>query len=229
MKLIIYNGSPRGKNGNTEKLLDAFVRGFLENKKNECEILYLYKEKDKSRAGEVFKNSEYNIVAFPLYFDAMPSGVKSFIESLLTVRKEQVGGKKSIGYLVQSGFPEANHSRSVERYLEKLTLRLGDVYTGTIIKGAGMKLEIDSMDSIGNKKTLELFYRAGEKFGESGSFDPQIVTKIAGLEKLPGFLLLLLRLMMFLKAGPVKEFWDERLKQNNAFEKRFDRPYDNKG
>jgi len=41
----------------------------------------------------------------------------------------------SLGFLVQSGFPEGLHSRYVERYLESWQKRLGCPYLGTIVKG----------------------------------------------------------------------------------------------
>ncbi|MCP4134705.1 MAG: NAD(P)H-dependent oxidoreductase [bacterium] len=230
MKLTVFNGSPRGKNGNTEKMLESFFKGFLENNNNEYETVYLYKEKDKTRALKAFKDSEHSIVAFPLYFDAMPSGVKSFIESLSVVRdqKDKPGKqakKRTMGYVVQSGFPEAHQSRFLERYLKKLASRLGAGYTGTIIKGAGIMLEIQPLDSAMNKKTLELFRLAGVEFGKTGTFDPAILKKIGSPEKIPLLMGLLIRLFIFLKIPFINGFWNKRLRKNNAFEKRCDRPY----
>ena len=84
---------------------------------------------------QAFAGAECVLLGFPLYTDAMPGMVKHFIEAL-----EPLAGRKdnpSLGFLVQSGFPEGLHSRYVERYLEKLAERLGCPYLGTIVKGNG--------------------------------------------------------------------------------------------
>jgi len=53
----------------------------------------------------------------------MPGIVKVFIESLEPLCSRE--GNPDVGFIVQSGFPEAIHSRYVEKYLEKPSLRLG--------------------------------------------------------------------------------------------------------
>ncbi len=63
----------------------------------------------------------------------MPGIVKAFIESLAPFKDRP--DNPPLGFLVQSGFPEAAHSRFVERYLQKLAQRLGSPYLGTIVKG----------------------------------------------------------------------------------------------
>ena len=65
----------------------------------------------------------------------MPAIVKQFIEALEPLKNRE--NNPPMGFIVQSGFPEALHSRYVEHYLQKLAARLNAPYLGTIVKGGG--------------------------------------------------------------------------------------------
>lgn len=45
MRLSIINGSPRGNSGNTQKLLEHFISGFLATEGNTVEVLYSIKDR----------------------------------------------------------------------------------------------------------------------------------------------------------------------------------------
>lgn len=218
MKLTIFNGSPRGKGSNTRILLEQFTRGFSENQKNSFEIFYLNRIKDHPKFVEQFRAAEVVLLAFPLYTDSVPGIVKAFIEALAPL--EGRTNNPDYAFLVQSGFPEAHHSRYVERYLQKLTHRLGTRYLGTIVKGGveGIQVKPDWM----KRKTLELFYQAGLEFGQSRSFSPELLRKIAHPEKLNRFALLVFRLLA--KLGMTNFYWNSQLKRNHAYENRFAQP-----
>ena len=123
MKLAVFNGSPRGKDSNTKVLLEHFINGFMKTDGNTYEVAYLIRVKDRGSFINLFQEAEQVLLAFPLYDDAMPAIVKTFIESLEPLCRRE--GNPDIGFIVQSGFPEAIHSRYVERYLAKLAARLG--------------------------------------------------------------------------------------------------------
>ena len=133
MRLTVFNGSPRGKGSNTKFLLEHFLNGFMTTDGNSYEMVYLNRLKDSDKFIKFFQEAEQVLLAFPLYTDAMPAMVKTFIESLEPLCGRE--GNPDIGFIVQSGFPEAIHSRYIERYLEKLAIRLGCRYIGTVIKG----------------------------------------------------------------------------------------------
>ncbi len=220
MKLTIFNGSPRGQNSNTKILLDHFINGFMMKNGNTYDLIYLKKsEVDTDKFVKLFKESEQVLLAFPLYCDSMPAIVKAFIESLepLCGRQDNPG----IGFIVQSGFPETIHSRYVEQFLKKLAIRLGCKYTGTVIKGGveGIKVKPAWM----TKKLFKSFHQLGETFGEKGIFDKQIILKLAKPERYSKFSLVIFRILQ--KIGLTNFYWDSMLKKNNAFEKRFDKPY----
>ena len=128
-RVTVFNGSPRGKKGNTPIMLDEFMKGFG----GEYEIHHLIKTKDLEKQTQAFADAKCVWLGFPLYTDGMPAVVKTFIEALEPFKGRE--HNPPIGFLVQSGFPEGLHSRYVERYLVGLAARLGSVYLGTIVKG----------------------------------------------------------------------------------------------
>jgi hypothetical protein len=88
---------------------------------------------------DIFLRTEYVLLAFPLYTDAMSGGVKRFIELLRPISQHSRKAHPKLLFLVQSGFPEAIHSRAIEKYLQKLAHRLNCDYVGTIIRGASRR------------------------------------------------------------------------------------------
>ena len=219
MELTVFNGSPRGKRSNTKILLEHFINGFMTTDGNTYELAYLNRVKDSDKFIKSFQEAEQVLLVFPLYTDAMPAMVKTFIESLEPFCRGE--GNPAIGFIVHSGFPEATQSRYVERYLEKLTRRLGCKYTGTVIKGGteGIQVQPPSM----TRKLFKSFYELGKTFGKTGAFDKQIVLKLAKPERLTKFQLWAFRLLS--KIGLTNFYWDSQLKKNNAYEKRFAKPY----
>lgn len=219
MELTVFNGSPRGKRSNTKVLLEHFINGFMTTDGNTYELAYLNRVKDSDKFIKSFQEAEQVLLAFPLYTDAMPAMVKTFIESLEPFCRGE--GNPAIGFIVHSGFPEAIQSRYVERYLEKLTRRLGCKYTGTVIKGGTEGIRIQPL--LMTRKLFKSFYELGKTFGKTGEFDKQIVLKLAKPESLTKFRLWTFRLLS--KIGLTNFYWDSQLKKNNAYEKRFAKPY----
>ena len=219
MELTVFNGSPRGKRSNTKILLEHFINGFMTTDGNTYELAYLNRVKDSDKFIKSFQEAEQVLLAFPLYTDAMPAMVKTFIESLEPFCRGE--GNPAIGFIVHSGFPEATQSRYVERYLEKLTRRLGCKYTGTVIKSGTEGIQVQP--PLMTRKLFKSFYELGKTFGKTGAFDKQIVLKLAKPERLTKFRLWTFRLLS--KIGLTNFYWDSQLKKNNAYEKRFAKPY----
>jgi NAD(P)H-dependent FMN reductase len=215
VQLTIFNGSPRGKVSNTKVLVDQFLDGFVSKTDNSYKIISLNTTKGSDYLVKAFEEAEKIMLAFPLYVDSMPAIVKTFIEFLepLCGRK----GNPDIGFLVQSGLPESIHSRYVERYLKKLSARLGCNYMGTIIKG-GVE-GIQAKPAWMNKRLFDSFYRLGKTFGETGKFDEGIIDRLSQPEKFSKSYLWLFKLFGKLL------YWDMLLKKNHAYEKRFNKPY----
>ncbi len=217
MKLMVYNGSPRKESSNTKMLLDSFLKGFMRGRGNSYQILYIAGENRMSHLAEILAGSETALIAFPLYIDCMPAVTMSFFESL----EPYIGFMKNtrLCFLVQSGFPEPLHSRPVERYLEKLTKRLGAQYIGAIIRGG-----VRSASRGGCSRKLSVrFELLGESFGKTGTFDSELVKGLAPRDRLSSPVLQTVNLLD--KIGFLDRMWEKSLKENGGFSKRYDRPY----
>lgn len=227
MRLLICNGSPRGKGSNTALLLTQFTEGFSACAEHSVEVAYLQREKEHPAIAEKARRADAVIIAFPLYADAMPAMVKAFLETLGSApRKKGAAGKKPqfppVGFIVQSGFPEAIHSRYVERYLEKLAQRLNARrYIGTVIKG-GVE-GIQDRPPYLNRRLFMAFRSLGRHFGVTREFHPIIMKKLAGIEKFPPAARVVFRIIA--ATGLIDSGWNKILKQNGAYARRFDKPY----
>jgi len=149
----------------------------------------------------------------------MPGIVKAFIESLKPLCGRE--GNPDVGFIAQSGFPEAIHSRYVEKYLEKSALRLGCRYTGTIIEG-----DCEGIRTRPAKRTRKLFgsfYQLGQIYGEMGQFDKELVHKLSQPERFPKLVAVIFKYLV--KTKLLTSMWDKQLKENGAYEKRFAKPY----
>ncbi len=214
-KITVFNGSPRGKKGNTPIMLGEFMKGFG----GDCEIHHLIRVKDCDQQVQAFQEAECVWIGFPLYTDAMPGIVKNFIEALEPLRGRE--NNPPIGFLVQSGFPEGLHSRYVERYLERLALRLGSPYLGTIVRGNGEGTRI--MPPEATQGLFEKLISLGSSFASSGQLDSAILKEIAKPERYPLALNPVFRL--FLRLPIAHGYFDRMLKENDAFERRYDAPF----
>ncbi len=216
--LLLLNGSPRGTRSNSMKMLSRVGEGWVRGGGAEPEVLHLALERDRARAAEAFGAADTVVLGMPLYADSMPGLVMGFIETLAPFVGR--GENPRLGFLVQSGFPEALHSRPLERYLAKFATRLGCEYAGTVVRPGGEVLQV--MPDRANKKLWESLRSVGASL-VVGAFDPVVLSRIAGKERLSPTMV---RVMSLAEKAPVTEFyWNGLLKKNGAWDKRFDAPY----
>jgi NAD(P)H-dependent FMN reductase len=219
MKLAIFNGSPRLKKSNSKILIEHFLKGYHKRSNESPSVGYLANLKRLEQNVELFKNSEIVLIIFPLYTDCMPGVVKEFFEKIYESGNYSA---KKIGFIVQSGFPETIHSVWVEKYLQKLVKRLNCVYLGTVIKGGVEGVQI--MPPFLTKKLYHNFEMLGEHFADYQEFHPKIRTMFSKPYKLSPIRILFFKL--FQSFGFVNFYWNQNLKKHNAYNKRFDKPYE---
>jgi multimeric flavodoxin WrbA len=209
-KLVIYNGSPRKTASNSAIILKK-VSQVLGNR---VEIRDL-KEIDKWEMWADTFESDTDVMFFmPLYVHAMPSHVMKFIESL----KASQG---SISFFVQSGFPESSQSHYLRAYFEQLALRLRRTYIGTAIKGGVEGLQ--QRPTIGQEKMIKPMVDTIVNLVDGGAFNPINIQQLAKPIRLRKGTVILYKI--FNKMGLINYFWDRQLRENNAYDKRFDCPY----
>jgi NAD(P)H-dependent FMN reductase len=220
MRLTIFNGSPRGKTGNTEILLNKVLEGFKSMQDADVTWVHLNSRQQRESADNAFGQADLALLGFPLYTDAMPGLVKAFIESLAPFMGRE--GNPTMAFLVQSGFPEAHHSRFVERYLEKLARRLNSPYAGTIVKGGceGVRMMPEQM----NRKLFSGLIESGADLANQGRFDPEKLARLAKPEQYPAIVVPVMKLLLRLPIA--QSYWNNQLKKNGVYDQRFARPFD---
>jgi multimeric flavodoxin WrbA len=214
-RLTFFNGSPRGRRGNTPLMLEQIARGF----DRQVETHHLVRMKETERMVQAFVDAECVILGFPLYTDAMPGVTKRFIEALEPLAAR--GSNPPLGFLVQSGFPEGLHSRYVERYLEKLAARLGSPYLGTIVKGNGEGVRTAPQEAMNG--LFQDLQSLGAGLAQNGRLDSDTLAHMAVPERFPAYLGPVFKI--FLRLPTAHSYFDDMLRQNGAFEKRFARPF----
>jgi multimeric flavodoxin WrbA len=213
MRTLIINGSPKAKDGNTE----IFIEKFVGNMKASYEICYVSKQ-DPLQIANYLKEFDNVIVVMPLYVHAMPGIVMKLMECMEPVSNTG----KSMGFIVQSGFMESAQSKYLERYLSAITKNLNYTYLGTVIRGgsAGTYMMPEKM----NKKLFEQLGILGEYYDKNGAFDRDVVAEMAKPIKLSKGKCNLIQFSNRFGLGD-SMFWNMVLKQNNARDKRFDKPF----
>ena len=219
MQLTVFNGSPRGQKSNTRLLLERFQRGFESRGGRLHRLHYLVKLNDREQQVDAFARAPGPVLlAFPLYTDCMPGIVKEFIEHLRPLCGRE--GLPPALFLVQSGFPEARHSRFVERYLEKLTRRLGCGYLGTMVRGGVEGIQV--MPAVMTRKLYGLMEKLGAGLAETGRLDPDLLRKLATPETLSPFARWMYEKLLYRISN---NYWNSQLKKNKALRRREDRPF----
>lgn len=213
--MTLFNGSPRGKRGNTPIFLSEFAKGFG----GETETHHLIYAKQIEEHVQAFAKAECVWLGFPLYTDAMPGIVKHFIDAL-----EPLVGRKNnppLGFIVQSGFPEGLHSRYVECYLEKLADRLGSPYLGTIVKGNGEGVRLMPPETA--QSLFAALQSLGRELATEGRLNLETLSHIAIPERFPSILGPIFQVIVRLPSSHA--YFDDMLKKNGTFERRFARPF----
>ena len=219
MRLTVFNGSPRGVAGNTARMLEPFLEGFGSVEGNSAEVVLLCRDRDNVESVKSYEAAESVLLAFPLYVDAMPAMVKAFIEKLEPFSNRE--DNPPLLFFVHSGFPEAGHSRPVERYLRRLAGRLGSQYQGTIIKPGSEGVRL------GSKQMMARLFRRLEKlgriYGQEQRLDPKILKQLSEPERLGPLRIAFFGALNII--GLNNRYWDNMLRDNGAFEKRYEQPY----
>jgi NAD(P)H-dependent FMN reductase len=221
--LVLLNGSPRGERSNSMKMLKRIAQGWIRGGGAQPQVLHLVRHEQFERAVAAFAEADVVLLGTPLYTDAMPALVKAYIEALAPRVEAARSGNvnPTLAFLVQGGFPEAAHSRPLERYLEKLAVRLGSHYAGAIVRGNGESLQ--AMPEQANRKLWARLQVLGEQLARDGRFGAAELKAIASIERFSRFGAFLASLACRIPA--IQFYWNGMLKKNGAWEQRFAAPY----
>lgn len=216
-KWVIYNGSPRGNHSNSKLIIEKIIMGMNTQGVDNIEVRNLININQHKIWTEDFASVENNLFVFPLYVHAMPGSVMKFFEQLKAINNKDI----HMAFLVQSGFPETSQSYYLSPYLELITKRLGVSFDGTIIKGGveGIRMKPEKA----NKKLFDQMETIGRTYASKGIMDLNLIKEYKKSEYLPKVSQLLFSLLSL--TGLTNYYWDFNLKKNDAYEKRFAKPY----
>lgn len=222
MKHVLINASPRGTSSNSRVLLEQLAIGIanessLSGEAPELEIRDLRKERRFEGLSSALIESDILCIAFPLYADFVPGILKEWLEDL---GRDALKGKKLL-WIIHCGFPDSIHLELCERYLIKVTGRLGAQQLG-IVKKAGSE-GIRLMPAKMNAKLFSSLHEIGKSIATGGKPDPNTIKRLARPRKLGRLTILIMR--MVLPLGILNIYWIGRLRAHGAFSRRFDRPY----
>lgn len=220
--LLLLNGSPRGPRSNSMRMIARVAEGWQTAGGSEPVVLHLAKRADFEAAVAAFRAAGPEttvLLGMPLYTDSMPGLVAEFIEALAPC----VGrtGNPRMAFLVQSGFMEPIHSRGLERYLAKLSARLGAPYAGTIVRGGGEALQSMPDEAIG--KLIARLQDLGGQLARDGRFAQESLAELAGRERMSPATAVVASAA--LKLPVAQYYWNSQLKKNDAWDRRFEAPY----
>jgi len=210
MKTLIINGSPNGRKGNSE----VFCRKFIEGMQNPPEVRYVAEEKAPALAAYM-EGFDCWLFFFPLYVNAMPGIVKRLFEHM------HPNKEKRIGHFIQFGFDEAFQADWLLAILKNFNKRMGYQDLGIVVAGgmAGVRFMPERM----NRKLFARLQKAGMLYEQTGAFDKESIQSFGRPYRLSKGQINLYRLLK--KIGLANIAWNMTLKKNNAYKKRFDKPF----
>jgi NAD(P)H-dependent FMN reductase len=225
VKRLLLNGSPRGKDANSRRILSWIAHG-LEPAVASMPptpmppVVDLAPDPTRAASLQAFLDADEVVFAFPLYTDSMPGLVKAFLELVAAADRTRLRGKR-VAFVIQSGFPEGIHTEALGAYLARFCQRVGFIHLGTLRKGG-----IESIRLLPAKQVAKIearFVEAGQELAVRGSFSPELLRTMAGPRTFDWKWRTLIRLLGTL--GLVNYYWNHMLKKNGAYQRRFDRPY----
>jgi len=215
MKTLVINGSPNGRNGNTEIICRQFIKGM----NAPAEIRYVAEE-DAATLAAYTEGFDRLLFFFPLYVNAMPGIVKRLFEHM------RADGEKGVGYFIQSGFEEAFQSDWLLAILRNFNTRMGYQDLGMVVAG-GMGGVRFMSERMGRSKTISTLFarlqRAGELYGQTGTFDRETIRQFGQPYRFTEGQVRQGRLLR--KLGVTKIPWILMLRKKKAFQKRLDKPF----
>ncbi len=221
-KYIVYNGSPRGKSGNSLKIANQIVEGIKKAgiSEQQIELRHMVDQSAHDTWAQDFHNHNHHFFVFPLYVHSMPGIVKKFFDKL-TVSAGEKSDRAQLSFFVQSGFEGAFQSFFLRAYLARFTVKLNCNYGGTLIKSGMEALQMKPDEA--NKGLYAKLHTLGETYVTEGQIS---MTARELLESKPFISTAIKTIYKILKTTGITNFyWNMQLKKNGAFDKRFDRPY----
>ncbi len=214
MKLTIYNGSPRGKSGNSEVIAGMLIQNLSDN----ADIQKYYLKNTDNHNEMLDGSADTCFFVFPLYADAMPYAVKAFFE-VMEENKDKFSGKKFY-FFIHSGFPEAKQSRLLERYLKYFCILMNVECMGVCVMGSSEMLRNMQSDSKRMTKIRQHIKDVAADISQGAQINKESLKYFSGMETLPKPACLFMKIVPVVNIG-----FNMMFRQKGIYDKRFNQPY----
>lgn len=139
MKIALINGSPKGRSSNSGLLLDRLKPLITEG--NEITSYRVNVKQLKVEQFQEINEADAIVMAFPVYFDAIPSHLLRMMVELENYRKIEQANKEIILYaLINNGFFEGQQCKTAVNIVENWCKRCSFRFGMAIGHGAGEML-----------------------------------------------------------------------------------------
>lgn len=152
---LLLSGSPRGKVSTSNNLL-IYLQTHLELRGKSTKLEMVHKitrnEEDFGNFTSQLDNSEYLILAAPLYVDSLPSHVMDIFERLS--KERNIGNTRSkpkFVALVNNGFPEHHQNQLALQICRQFAQEANLEWIGGIPIGGGAMLSGTSLENAGGR------------------------------------------------------------------------------
>lgn len=219
---IVYNGSPRGKSGNSHKIARQIVEGLKHAGVPETaiELRHLVEKSNHPEWAEDYHNHTHHLFVLPLYVHSMPGIVKKYLDQLPMI-SATAPIKPQLSFFVQSGFSGGYQSYYLRAALARLPKHLNCLYGGTVVCAGMEGLQIQPDEA--NSKLYAKLQALGKAYVEEGVLSNSAAKALESAPFLSRGIRFLFHLLK--PTGILNFYWNYRLKQNGALQKSFDRPY----
>lgn len=172
-KAILLIGSPKGKNSSSASL-GGYLLKKIEEYEIEVETIHLYSEISTEvktiKFFEKLKESDYIILAAPLYIDTLPAKVSRalnlIVENKNTINANSGDSIKAKAFIavVNCGFPEAEQNKIALKVYQQFAKEADFKYLGGIAVGMGGAVSGKSLSEMGGmvKNLIKGFDQAAE-------------------------------------------------------------------
>jgi len=173
MRLVLFNGSGKGKRANSIRLMRAFYKGFHKTPGHEVEEIHLSKKYTQEELRKKYLSADKVIFITPLFSDQPHANGIKFIEALQPLCNSSEK-KPPIGLIVHGAFPEPRSMIEISKYSRRLCEMLGAEWLGALAPGASEGIRLVWPAEMMTIPNFLFLRKWGKYFGKHEDFKKNI-------------------------------------------------------